>query len=566
MAEAAGFGAGFAKGFSQALLSSRERADARAKEDRTRQDQLFLTLLPKVFEEGMASGDTAGVEDFLQRYPEYLGGGAGGGKTGARGKKSAGAGTGPLDNVRGVLQRVFGIQRQMGGGGGQATASTAAPSAAAPVVTPDAAAALPVRDATTQGIPDFDRQPSGVPIPGQMPMAAIADAVAPTATATPPSPTLFGVHLQTSEQKAERATQAQITAQDTIDAADLRRRRQHLAAAGPNLLSPDEQAEYLLTGKFTRLRPSAEPYAAVHGTVPDSTDPNKRKEVSAVFNQAKGFYEDATTHQPLVGFVQTAVVSPEAAQARADAATAKADAAKAKTDEAAATAEMVADNPSLLQTLTPTVASSVMGQLAKYPALRTRYETARMAPIRATADTILTTMKDLLQFDDQGKVTGLSGGAANLYGAHAGRLARFVPGSAAATAKAALDQITGQLALDTISNMKAQSRTGATGFGQLSARELSVLETAASVLKGEISPERALAELTKLYDRYQKILQPSAMELAAQKAGAGAGGKNVGAATPAAQGTTPPTGIRLDTPIFIGPDGKPSLAAPASTR
>ncbi len=212
-------------------------------------------------------------------------------------------------------------------------------------------------------------------------------------------------------------------------------------------------------------------------------------------------------------------------------------------DDVSAIAAMAAQNPAVLQGLTPTVTGAVLGAIAKDPKLRSQYEQTRMEPIRAQAQTALSTLDDLLDVDPKtGKVLGLKSGAKSLYGKGLDRMSRYIPGSEAATAKAALDQVTGQLVLDIIGQMKAQSRTGSTGFGQLNIRELGVIESAATVLKGEISEAKALQELTKLRERFAKVLQPAAAER-----------------TPAAGKGSP---ITLDTPVFIGPDGRPQIGTP----
>lgn len=170
-----------------------------------------------------------------------------------------------------------------------------------------------------------------------------------------------------------------------------------------------------------------------------------------------------------------------------------------------ALAEMAASNPYILKGLTPTEIGKVRQAIAVDPTLRQQFSEASTSAIRAPAANVISALDDLLERDAQGRWQ-LSGGAKSIYGKGPGRIARFIPGTQAATAKAALDQVTGTLTLDLLAQMKAQSQTGATGFGQLSERELSVIEGAATVLKGEISEPRALQELIKMRDRFDRII------------------------------------------------------------
>lgn len=171
-------------------------------------------------------------------------------------------------------------------------------------------------------------------------------------------------------------------------------------------------------------------------------------------------------------------------------------------------AALLARQPSLSQNLTPGMQGQVMKIVANDPALLGQYEQTRMAPLRASATRLLTTLDDLMTVDDRAGTERLTPGARGLYGLGPGRLLRFKPGSQEANAKASLDQVVGNLTLNMLSEAKAQSRTGATGFGQLSHRELDVIESAATILKGEISEARALQELLKIRGAILKMLQP----------------------------------------------------------
>lgn len=65
--------------------------------------------------------------------------------------------------------------------------------------------------------------------------------------------------------------------------------------------------------------------------------------------------------------------------------------------------------------------------------------------------------------------------------------------------------------LDIMNQMKQASRTGATGFGQLSQKELQVLQNASTALKRNLSKEDAMRYLNDLEGTYQRVLQRKGM-------------------------------------------------------
>lgn len=118
---------------------------------------------------------------------------------------------------------------------------------------------------------------------------------------------------------------------------------------------------------------------------------------------------------------------------------------------------------------------------------------------RQTAGDTVDVLKKLATFGPDGKAS-LNQAAASLFGAGTGRLTQYYPGSDAANASAALERLKGRSIVDLLAEMKSQSRTGATGFGALNERELSVLENSANQLGSRnISPERAAEELARIY-------------------------------------------------------------------
>ena len=100
--------------------------------------------------------------------------------------------------------------------------------------------------------------------------------------------------------------------------------------------------------------------------------------------------------------------------------------------------------------------------------------------------------------------------------------ASMVPESQAADAKAALDRLVGQLVIDLMREMKEQSRTGATGFGQLNEAELALLLASTTKLTNRNMSEAAFAtELKRIRDKVRLIYQEQPQAGAAPAAGGG---------------------------------------------
>lgn len=71
--------------------------------------------------------------------------------------------------------------------------------------------------------------------------------------------------------------------------------------------------------------------------------------------------------------------------------------------------------------------------------------------------------------------------------------------------RANFDKLISQQVLETLSDLKKQSKTGATGFGQLSNKELGILMNAATVLKRNMSEEDAMRYLNDMEAVTRKI-------------------------------------------------------------
>jgi hypothetical protein len=81
-----------------------------------------------------------------------------------------------------------------------------------------------------------------------------------------------------------------------------------------------------------------------------------------------------------------------------------------------------------------------------------------------------------------------------------------VPGTKQADWRASLNKLLAGRILDVLGNMKSQSRTGATGFGQLNAGELKVITDASTELKENLSEKRAAELLNDMEVAFQKII------------------------------------------------------------
>lgn len=123
--------------------------------------------------------------------------------------------------------------------------------------------------------------------------------------------------------------------------------------------------------------------------------------------------------------------------------------------------------------------------------------------VRRSAAETMSALEELADFKDDGTVL-LKPGVEYLTGNPLTRAAQYWPGSDAANARASMDRLHGRLVVDLLGEMKAQSKTGATGFGALSATELRLLENAASKLK---NPNISDTELAKELGRIMGYLR-----------------------------------------------------------
>lgn len=200
-----------------------------------------------------------------------------------------------------------------------------------------------------------------------------------------------------------------------------------------------------------------------------------------------------------------------AAQSREDIAEANREAAKERAEAdramrltiAQLAASTSASNRALADELKQVQINTAKDKLEETKNARDRQKTT----LESHAKETLGVIDDLLTPTQDGRGFALKPGVAGIVGMTTGQ--RWIPGSPEANAEAAIDRLQGRLVVDLIGEMKSQSRTGATGFGALSERELSVLENAASKLSNRWqSDESYRRELVRVKQMVEKILQP----------------------------------------------------------
>lgn len=139
-----------------------------------------------------------------------------------------------------------------------------------------------------------------------------------------------------------------------------------------------------------------------------------------------------------------------------------------------------------------------------------RADNQKRASALRSADDMTAVIDDLLAPEAPGRPPQLTPGAQAIVGVRM-PFGSSVPGSEAANAKAALDRLVGTQVIDLMREMKEQSRTGATGFGQLSERELALLMGATTKLTNRNMSEAAFAEeLKRIRDKVNLIYEDQA--------------------------------------------------------
>ena len=83
-----------------------------------------------------------------------------------------------------------------------------------------------------------------------------------------------------------------------------------------------------------------------------------------------------------------------------------------------------------------------------------------------------------------------------------------VPGTSRVNWEANVDRLLTKQVLDVMNSLKNASRTGATGFGALSEKELRLIQNASTSLRRTSSPEDAQMYLDQMKEAFSKVLNP----------------------------------------------------------
>lgn len=127
------------------------------------------------------------------------------------------------------------------------------------------------------------------------------------------------------------------------------------------------------------------------------------------------------------------------------------------------------------------------------------------ADIVNSADQTLSTVDQLL--DPNGNLQPGVSTIVGFGGPAIGAMSRVVGGTRASDKQAALDRLSSRMIVDLIAQMKAQSKTGATGFGQLSEKEGAILGAAAARLQQSQTEASFQDALRDVRAQVQKIRQ-----------------------------------------------------------
>lgn len=139
-------------------------------------------------------------------------------------------------------------------------------------------------------------------------------------------------------------------------------------------------------------------------------------------------------------------------------------------------------------------------ELQKQQAAETE-KTARRQTIKDKAQSTLDLMDQLLD----NKTGELTEEAARAVGLSA--VGNILPTSKGYAGNIKIGRLKNEQILDLIGEMKAQSKTGATGFGAMNLKELGVLEKAASMLDTGLDEPTFKAELKRIKQKLQQVLE-----------------------------------------------------------
>jgi hypothetical protein len=195
-------------------------------------------------------------------------------------------------------------------------------------------------------------------------------------------------------------------------------------------------------------------------------------------------------------------------------ATARANA-EAQTQRAREAAEAAANRASDRNDTMLTIAGMSNGlrqdAAAEKKAEKEKQEARQQSTLSNIATETIDSIDQLLVKDKQGNPTGLAEGTKYIVGGL--RLPALVAGSGfipkATAAKAAFENLKSRLVIDLIAEMKAQSKTGATGFGQLNEGERQTLEHSIGRLDTAQDEKTFYTELIRIRAKLAKIGMPA---------------------------------------------------------
>lgn len=148
-----------------------------------------------------------------------------------------------------------------------------------------------------------------------------------------------------------------------------------------------------------------------------------------------------------------------------------------------------------------------LGSVQKIGTSKGMVQPANIKDIQAKAQKHLSVLSELLQGEgDKSKINPLYSqavGSSRMLPLH------WIPGSKGRTGESKIKRIKDLLTLDLIQELKAASKTGATGFGALNIKELGVLESAASNLDPTMDEPEFLEEMKTIREELRKILKPA---------------------------------------------------------
>lgn len=123
----------------------------------------------------------------------------------------------------------------------------------------------------------------------------------------------------------------------------------------------------------------------------------------------------------------------------------------------------------------------------------------RRQSVKAKAESAMELMNQLL--DDKEQLTSEA-----QYAVGKSSIGNFIPTTPMYSGSTKIDRLKNNQILDLIGEMKAQSKTGATGFGAMNLRELGVLEKAASMLDTGLDEETFRKELVRIKTKLNEIM------------------------------------------------------------